>query len=234
MKFRLPWNQHYVDVGHCRFQKCITRIITATDSDIQLLPVSLLAMAIRASTAYSPKNKQDRALVRYAKALIARGIDPNDCDSTGCSKSAVQWAAYFGYLELLKVLLQAGCSIMAGGTHALQVAASNGQHEGVRLLLELRGEQCIELLQTEARQEERVGFRLSTFYRTLQRKDVRMVCMLRDEAKAKISGRDLFCHREVARWELLLQDVYPEGTNVLSWSKQLHWSFPTADRQMIN
>ena len=38
--FRKPWNQHYVDIGHGRFQKCTRRVLQASTTDLRNLKVS--------------------------------------------------------------------------------------------------------------------------------------------------------------------------------------------------
>lgn len=66
----------------------------ASPSNLARLPTSLLAMAVKASSAYGPKRWQDELLVNYTQALMVRGMDPNDRDE---KESAVALAAYYGY-----------------------------------------------------------------------------------------------------------------------------------------
>ena len=84
----------------------------AKENDIKHLNnISFLAMAIKASTAYTPKHRQEQALIAYTKDVIARGIQPNDHDISQqrAGGNAFSLAAYHGYENLLKLLLTAGC-----------------------------------------------------------------------------------------------------------------------------
>lgn len=92
--FPRPWHKHFIDVGHCRLTKCTKRVMDASPSNLARLPTSLLAMAVKASSAYGPKRWQDELLVNYTQALMVRGMDPNDRDE---KESAVALAAYYGY-----------------------------------------------------------------------------------------------------------------------------------------
>ena len=165
--------------------KCTKRIQLATDIDIQNLPVSLLAMSIVASTAYTPKNRQEEALVAYASALLTKGLHLNDYHS---GRTALQWAAYDGYNEILLLLLRSNCSILGTPNrfirlekcHALYSAVKNCQHDSVRLLFAHRQDECRAELEKEARH-----YSSGTLVKAFVAKDVEMVRLLQPQ-KAKI------------------------------------------------
>lgn len=241
--FRKPWNQHYVDIGHCRFQKCARRILQSSASDLQNLKVSLLAMSIRASTAYSPKQKQERALITYTKALLKRKVDPNDYIA---DDSAVQWAAYYGYTELLRVLLEAGCSIRGSNPerHALHSAVMNGQSESLSLLLELRKKECQTVLEQEISasvplrevtgKRDRKRREPTTLDKAFENGDLVSIKLLQDGGNAMFLGFSI--HKYVQDPAILLRELYPAKSQeyISSWSSKMHWSFPLRDRRMIN
>lgn len=231
--FRRPWNQHYLDMGHSRIRKCTLRIQNAKNSDIEHLKVSMLGVAIRASVAYTPKGKQERSLLDYAGALTARGIPLNDYDN---GQSAVALAAYHGYPKLLVLLLRAGYSAVDGSPNSLESAVSNCQYECTDLLLEHRQEEIRTFLQNDAMVPRVPGIdKCSLLWKLVARMDVRAVRVLRDRGNAMVSTWDLIPGKSaLANLELLLRELYSDDANVLSWNKRLHWSFPTADRSVIN
>jgi len=229
--FRRPWVQHYIDIGHCRLKKCTKRIAEASDADIARLSVSFLAMAIKASTAYGPRAKQEEALLNYTRAVMARGISPNDHDER--LGSAVSMSAYFGYPQLLKLLLEAGCpitSVHEGTPHALRAAVKNTQHECIRVLLQVRPDQVRELLHEEslARWPARVP---TTLREAMKHGDVTAIELLRQQ-KAKVLIQ--YQHNNQNKWTTVLKKLYPSSVNVVHWSPELHWSFPGVDRRMLN
>lgn len=227
--FRRPWTQHYIDIGHCRLTKCTQRIRKAKESDIQHLSTSFLAMAIKASTAYGPKWKQEQLLVEYTQAVVERGISPNDRDQR--LGSAVSMAAYFGYPRLLKLLLDAGCPITGDGEpHALRAAVKNTQHPCIELLLKERPEEVREQLHQESLASWRVT-KPTTMKVAMAMGDVQVVKLLRQE-KAQVLI--LFQKSNKKRWTTMLQELHPSVHNVRNWSQELHWSFPGADRRTIN
>ena len=226
--FRRPWVQHYIDIGHCRLKKCTLRIQNASEEDVGHLSISFLAMAIKASTSYGPKHRQELALIDYTRAVMARGIAPNDHDKQ--QGSAVAMAAYHGYCRLLKLLLDAGCPVVNDGEpDALQAAVRNSQHDCLRILLEERTEE----IQAQLEKESRASWRApkpTAMILAVRRGDVEAVRLLRDKGHAKLL---LFFHTRKKQWESVFQELYP-GQDVSSWKKELHWSFPGADRRMLN
>lgn len=211
--------------------KCTKRIKEAKESDINHLSISFLAMAIKASTAYGPKKRQEQLLIDYTNAVIARGIPPNDYDDR--LGSAVSMAAYFGYANLLKLLLDAGCVIVDDreAPHALRAAIKNTKHECIRVLIAERRDE----LRAQLHKESLASWRApkpTTLKEAIFQGDIEAVRMLRDlNTKALI----LFKNNNKRKWTTILRKLYPEkSTNVYAWSKQLHWSFAGADRRMLN
>jgi hypothetical protein len=221
-----PWGRHYKDIGHCRLAKCTKRILEASDEDTENLPKSHLADAIAASTAYKPKDKQERLLVDYTNAIVSRKIDPNDLNQFG--RSAVACAAYHGYTIVLRILLDAGCSATTGHPHALYAATENSQHECMELLLDERKQEMVPILREEQRRKLYQNFS-NTLDTAFCSRDVAAVQLLRDKGEARLP--DVYRHRK--SFFDVLEALHPH-CNVLAWSKPLHWSFPTGDRRMIN
>ena len=139
---RPPWQDHFQDILECHFSECSTRIQTASQEDLQTLKVSLLSTAITASFCRDKQISQihEQELIHYTKALMERGVDPNDTYLPSFylgpqNRSAVGTAAYYGYTKLLDFLLvEAKCSIASG--HALEYAVSNRQHDCMNLLFD--------------------------------------------------------------------------------------------------
>ncbi|CAB9523961.1 expressed unknown protein [Seminavis robusta] len=241
-----PLMQEIRKPGGVGLAKCTKRLLDAPYDETRGLHASQLALAIKSSSRdadSATKEREEQRLVKYTQALLTRNIDPNDTDSTG--QSAVSWAASFDFQKLLNLLLELGCSLKLGTIHPLRAAVNDNQHECMTILLEKRGEECQAIL----RQEEKMdswegswgGMSLELHaYNTLSKavseaalsEDVRAVALLRDQGKAGIS--DLFWSRYKAELDSVLQVMYGEETDVSAWSRDLHWSFPTMDRTMIN
>lgn len=230
-----PWFQHYRDIGHSRWAKCTKRILNASPRDIDNLPASMLADAIDASSAYTPKSRQERALVAYTQALVSRGIHPND--QTRFGRSAVAGAAYYGYTQLLELLLNQGnCSVSKGHPHALLAAVSNGQHESMRIMLRYRKEELLPILKQEEWNYSRKTFVRgtksdNTLRTALQHNDATALRLLRECANIQVSDRCFWLN--LRKLPELVQTIYP-NTNVYAWSKSLHWTFPMGDRHNLN
>ncbi|CAB9497527.1 expressed unknown protein [Seminavis robusta] len=221
----VPWDRHVNDIEHGRLAKCTKRILGATEDEIAKLPISYLAKAIsKVAVTSKPKEQQERLLMDYARALLARNVDLSDCALFWRPRSALSVAAYYGYPKLLKLLLDANC--FASYSELLSTV-ENGQHECLTILLEQRKEHLQMVLHEQEFSEE-----MKTLELAIHRKDLVIIQILRDLGQARISDR-AYDHA-AAKLPANLQKLYPTNQNVLAWSKQLHWSFPTSDRQMIN
>ena len=241
LEFQRPWTQHYIDIGHCRLHKCTVRVQNATPRELERFTISFLAMAITASTAYGPKAKQERALIAYARAVMARNVPLNDQDDS--RRSAVAAATYYGYADLLKLLLiETNCTVTEGEPHALLAAVSNGQHDCMKLLFDHRSNEICALLHSESiRHFSKIPHssywgpkKVSTLYKAISRKDLDAVRLLREQSDVMLSDWDLWRRPDThKKLEWVLQELYPH-TNIQHWRKELHWSFPLTDRHVLN
>ena len=200
----------------------------ASEVDIADLSISFLAMAIKASTAYGPKSRQEQSLIDYTRAVMARGIAPNDHDER--YGSAVSMAAYFGYPKLLKLLLDAGCPIINDGDpHALRSAVKNTKHECIRVILQERPDE----VRAQLRKESKASWLAqtpTTMKEAIFQGDIEAVRLLRQQNAMVLI---LYKKGNKKKWTTVLKRLYPDR-NVSHWSKELHWSFPGVDRRMLN
>ena len=68
------------------------------------------------------------------KRLIEEGADVNAKDNYG--NTALMWASQHGYIEVAKLLIEAGADVNLRGTTALMIALEEGHTEIVELLKE--------------------------------------------------------------------------------------------------
>lgn len=230
------WQQHFVDVGHCRLDKCRARVLKATDAQIAELAregVSFLAMAVSAAAAYGAG--KDGALRAYAEAIVARGLDPNDSHN---DSSAVVYAAYCGFTGTLSALLAAGCALDGRGPHghAVMAAVKNGQHAALALMLK-DSAAARALVAAPPAQRTSLYRTVSPLQIAIERRDEASVRLLKGGG-AMLSDFDLVClsvkQHERTRFEPLLRTLYPAAADVRRWSAALHWSFPERDRQVLS
>ena len=237
--FRRPWVQHYIDIGHCRLNKCTQRIQQAKSSDIEHLPISFLAMAIKASTAYGPKWKQEQALIEYTRAVMLRGIPPNDFDER--LGSAVSMAAYFGYAGLLQFLLvEASCPVVTDhhhpdaatpkAPHAFFAAVKNSQRDCLRILIQERPDELETQLYRETLASWPVG-QPTTLSEAFRKGDLDVIRWLQQKKAMLLVLKS--CDFE-KRATSILRQLHQDENNVKAWCPHLHWSFPGADRRMLN
>ena len=224
------WRQQYLDMGHVRLKRCRERLQTAPEAEIRELMehapnVSFMAMAISAASAYPGKEVE---LLAYAQAVLSRGpLELNDTHS--CNPAAVL-AAYHGYCELLRVLLDAGCSIDGRGEygHAIMASVRNGQHGSLRLVL--GHPKAAQLLSTPPRAS-------SVLFLAIERRDTMSVRLLRDSGLVFLSNYDFVClslrRIERSRFEPMLRELHPASRGVLRWAPEIHWSFPDLDREVL-
>lgn len=83
--------------------------------------------------------------------------------------------------------------------------------------------------------------RCSLLHKAVTKNDVRAVRVLSVQGKAMVSNSDLMGKgsstsgkKFLTNLELILRKLYSADTNVRSWSRKLHWSFPRDDRCVIN
>ncbi|CAB9508216.1 expressed unknown protein [Seminavis robusta] len=239
------FEQHCSDIAEGHFAKCTNRILNATDQEIANLPTLRSVVRVARMTRKKPKATQDILLCQYASALITRRVDLNDNGANndgdwGPFKSDVAAAAAYGYPKLLKLLLvDANCFITLGSPRAFIRAVAKRRYECITILLEHRKEELQNILHEEELayafdasiygQRKPAGNALQT---AVARRDVIAVQILRDKGNARISD---YCYwKNDEKLPDILAKLYEPHQNILAWSKHLHWSFPTTDRQMIN
>ena len=226
------WRRAYLDVGHCRLQKCTKIMQNASPADIsqlQQLNTTFVAMAISASSAYGASKEVQ--LVDYAHVVTERGLNANDIYN---GNSALTLAAYHGYVRLVEYLVDLGSSLDSRGSYGNVVEASlrNGQHEALELLLEKRPDDAAVLFC-----DDKFSMALR---RAICKMNVAGVRLLVNSGRVKptLNDWDLTMMRKKGHVHRCLVPVlgqlYPHLPNVVSWSKQIHWSFPTNDRQALN
>lgn len=234
------WGRVHLDMDRCRLQKNIQKMKTATTSEIGQLRVlgrSFVAMSISAASAYGGGASKEGLLLEYARAVTDQGLDANDAHAHGPAchgNSAVTLAAYHGYLELLEYLLDEGYSLDSSGMYgnALEAAATNGQHEALSMLMSKRPGD-VELLFAN----DHFSFALGKIF---YKNDVDCVRQLVTKGRCKPTMNDrqmkYMKNRRLDRKHLwpVLRQLYPKLSNVASWSKPIHWSFPTSDRRALN
>lgn len=227
------WSRVYLDMmGHCRLQKCIQAVRTANSSEIkqlQRIGKSFMAIAISAASTYGACG--EAKLLEYAHAITDRGLDANDSHEY-FGNTATTLAAYHGYVRLLEYLLDLGSSLDSNGIYgnALEAAVRNGQHAALELLLQKRPNDIAILFAND-----RFSFALSIAIRARDTKSVRILTT-NGPCKPTMSDRDVKISfgKDRTRRFPMLRDLYPNLQSVVSWSKPLHWSFPTSDRHALN
>mmetsp|Transcript_6110 Transcript_6110/g.17170 ORF Transcript_6110/g.17170 Transcript_6110/m.17170 type:complete len:327 (-) Transcript_6110:114-1094(-) len=235
------WRRVYLDMDHCRLQKCIQTVQTATSVEIdQLRQIgkTFVAMAISAASAYGASRED--LLLEYARAVTSRGLAANDSHEHSMAQhgnTAVALAAYHGYVQLLDYLLGLGSSLDSHGMYgnAIEAALRNGQHAAQELLLRERPSDAASFFAKD-------GFSLA-LRRAIYKNNVEGVRLLITRGPSLLcqptmcdrhykSMRDRGRHK-THLWPMLRQ-LYPNVSSVEHWSPPLHWSFPTADRHAIN
>lgn len=224
----------YRYMDHHQLQKCITTISNASEEDILQLAersISFVAMAVSATSAHDTVSKRNKVL-EYAHAVTDRGLDANDKHK---GDSALALACYYGYYELAEYLLQIGSSLESCGRfrNAVEASVRNSQRQVLALLLERRPQEVSTLFRRDA---------FSTTFRSLiLKKDVesvRLLVSVRGIIKPTMSDETMAHMKQYGRenHSLLptLQQLYPSLPNVASWTKKIHWSFPTSDRETLN
>jgi len=220
-----------LDMDHCRLQKCSSTLRKASSHDIgQFNEYSFVAMAISAASAYGA-SKED-LLLEYAHVVTERGLDANDCHN---GNSAIVLAAYHGYVELLEYLLDLGCLLDSHGSYgnAVEACVRNGQHAALELVLQRRPEEASAFFRHDL-----FSIRLR---RAILKRDVDSVRILTCTSgivKPTLSDSDLLYMKRRGNNKRylypILKQLYPSLKGVANWNKQIHWSFPTSDRQALN
>ena len=241
------WRQHYIDLGHCRISRCTRRIIDATDNDrdeLRSMNISFVALAISAAASVSGRARVAKVedLRGYITAAIQYNLHVND-DHNG--ESAVELAAYHGMSSILIQLLdEAGCPLQkrTSQRNAIFAAIRNGQHESLEIILSKRKSEAQRVIREEEHVAETTGKFYFSLLETIMKGDAISAHLLLSNGCASMTDRVakfLFnpANKKFKRYkklEGLLQTLYPTISNVMHWQKELHWSFPTTDRETMN
>ncbi|KAL9180939.1 hypothetical protein ACHAXT_009744 [Thalassiosira profunda] len=238
------WRPLYRDLGHCRILRCRQRLMDASDKELDGLRsmcISFVALAIAAAGSTSGKARvaKERELLAYVRTAKDCSLPLND-DYDG--KSAVELAAYHGLKDVLAFLLDEGCPLKkTGRSHAVHAAVRNGQHAALDVILTERKAEARRVLREEVTADgaARTG-NCSTLWETIVKSDDSSAWMLLTAGCLRMSDIDakmIFSNPKLRRHlqlRKLLKLLYPSIPNVMHWRGELHWSFPTTDRQTMN
>ncbi|KAL7538022.1 hypothetical protein ACHAWF_005979, partial [Thalassiosira exigua] len=158
------WRQHYIDLGHGRISRCARRLIDALDDEVgelRSMEISFVALSIASAASASGKVRAEKEgdLGGYVRTAIERGLPLNDVHN---GQSAVELAAYHGFLQVLALLLDEGCPLKKNGLrrNAVSAAVRNGQHSALEIILSKRTEEARRVLREEGTVREEKTFGL--------------------------------------------------------------------------
>lgn len=242
--FRLEnkWGQHESDMKWNRFSKCAKRINTATTEEKQYFKASgysFLSLGIAAAggscNAKTKRGaKMEQSLIECAQALVENSIPFEDKYN---KKTVLLWAASQGFSRLLKYILG-----VPGACHgedpevwvneALESAAENKHLECVQVLLQSFPSE----IECQLKQGVDESYIL---YSAIDNRDAAISALLIQHG-AMLTDNDFSLSKRKRKSDDPLQDVlrslYPHASHarLLGWDKKWHWSFPLADRHVLN
>lgn len=241
------WRQQYIDLGHGRIARCTRRLQDATEvqrNELKALDISFVALAITsaASVSGTARLEKEQNLRDYIAAAIQYELNVND-DHNG--DSALTLAAYHGLTEVLVQLLDgARCPLQKNQSQRNPIygAILNGKHNSLEIILTKRTTEAIHVIKEEETLAERNGRVIVSLQEIIMKQDVisaqiflshqcffmsdRLIKMLYKPTNPRL--------RYYKKLERILYDMYPSIVNVKHWHKELHWSFPTTDRETMN
>ena len=236
------WRRQYLDLGHCRLQRCSRRLLESSDFERQELRktgLSFVAMAISSAASGGSGASREGDLVSYVNAAIECDLNIDDVFN---SDSALALASYYGYTRVLEILLDRGHALKnkeaSAGRSALFAAVKNGQHKCVEMILRRRVKEARAIIEEEKFGYEQRGFHFSTLLEAITKGDAVSVELLLSAGVANMS--DIDCkwiygkQNTRKRFQVVLQRIYPCLPSVMHWRGDLHWSFPTTDRETLN
>jgi hypothetical protein len=241
------WRQHYIDLGHGRIARCKRRLQEATEaqrSELKELGISFVALTITSAASVSGRDRIEKELdlKEYISAAIYADLNVND-DHNG--ESAVSLAAYYGLTRALTQLLDdAGCPLQNNPRQDNPIfsAIKNGQHDALEIILSKRIAEAIRIIREEDTIAKRNGKYLVSLQEVIWKVDVTSAQLLLSHYCVFMSDRLILnlykpLNGRLRHWvklEKLLRNMNPNIPNVKHWCKELHWSFPTTDRQTMN
>ena len=231
----------YSDLGHGRLARCTRRLLDSSDDERQELRkmgLSFVAMAISSAASAGGGSSREGELISYVNAAIECDLNVDDVFN---SDSAISLAAYHGFSHVLGTLLDGGHALMnkdsSTGRSAVFAAVRNGQHRCLEIISQ-RTKEARLMVEEEKFGYEQRGFHFSCLLEAVTKGDVASAQMLLSAGAAIMS--DIDCkiiyakQKNRSRFQMVLQSMYPCIANVMHWRGELHWSFPTADRETIN
>ncbi|KAL3799011.1 hypothetical protein HJC23_005150 [Cyclotella cryptica] len=241
------WRQQYIDFGHGRISRCTTRLTEATDlqrNELRSLGISFVALAISSAASVSGRSRvqKEQDLKRYITVAIQLGLPVNDNHNGEC---AVSMAAYHGMSEILIQLLDdAACPLRTSSfqQNAIFAAIRNGQHVTLEIILSKRTAEAIRAVSEEEATAERTGKYFLSLQEAIMKGDflsvqllLRFHCASMSDLLAKILYQPINRRlKHYKKFERILHHLYPTIPNIKHWRKELHWSFPATDREVIN
>jgi hypothetical protein len=241
------WRQHYIDLGHGRIARCKRRLQEATAtqrSQLKGLGLSFVALAITSAASVSGRARVEKEmdLSEYIRVAIHADLNVND-DHNG--EGAVCLAAYHGLTGALTQLLDdEGCPLRKNTRQDNPIfsAIRNGQHDALEIILSKRTSEAIRIISEEETIAETVGKYHVSLQEVIMKVDVTSAQLLLSHQCVFMSDRIILnlykpLNGRLRHWvklEKLLRNMYPNIPNVKHWCKELHWSFPTTDRQTMN
>ena len=241
------WNQYVDFTQHARrLPICTQRLIDASCEDIDALRsmgISFVALAIttvaaRSTSRLGVPSTTENELIVYIQTAALKDLAVNEVYD---GYSSVELAAYHGLTNVLTALLTMGCPLKKSSLQANAIFASvrNGKHDSLEIILNTNKEgSARRVIRQEADVIKSTGKFLSTFMETMTKCDVKSALLLLDHDCLEMSDKEskYIFNRNKKFPNMLnnfLTEIYPKLSNVMLWQPELHWSFPTTDRDMI-
>lgn len=212
--------------------------------ELQASELSFVALAISSAASVSgrARTQKEQDLKRYINVAIQYGLTVNDDHNGEC---AVSLAAYHGMSEVLIQLLDdAACPLRKNSfqQNAIFAAIRNGKHVTLEIILSKRTAEAIRIISDEELVAEQTGKYLISLKEAIMKGDsfsvqllLRFNCAAMSDLLAKILYRPTNPRlRHHKKFERILHHLYATLPNVNHWGKELHWSFPTTDRTVMN
>jgi len=195
-----------------------------------------------ASVSGRARIQKEQDAKQYITTAMRFDLDVNDDHN---EESAINLAAYHGFTEILIQLLdEANCSLrkITSRGNPIFSAIRNGQHNALEIIMSKRTTEAIQVINQEEDIAQRTRKYLVSAQEVVMKVDVRSAEILLSYSAISISDRLAMCLYEpfnaklryYRKLENLLTHVHPMINNVKHWRKELHWSFPTTDKETIN
>jgi hypothetical protein len=207
--------------------------------ELRTMGLSFVAMAISSAASAGGGASREGELLSYVNAAIKCELNVDDIFN---SDSALSLASYYGYTRVLELLLDGGHALQnkeaSAKRSAVFAAVRNGQHRCLEIILSRRIQEARLIVEEEKFGYEECGFHYSTLLEAITKGDVVSIQLLLAAGAADMS--DIDCKwidgksNTRKRFQVVLQQIYPCFPSVMHWRGELHWSFPTTDRETLN